>query len=219
MAKQRKKPTIVRIDIDKLIEDPENCNAMTDVEEAQLQENMAKWGSLQPPLVRPLSDGTFFILDGNHRKMRAHLNGDTELDCVVVECTEAEGKALAISMNKIRGQLDLGKVAGVFASLVDDHGWDLARLKMTGFDPAEIDDMIQVTADAVADAEEVLEGSLGGSEREAPDPSERPHVIELTFTTASDKKKARQALRRAAGKGRDLAEGLLRIIAEHEDEE
>jgi len=65
----------------------------------------------------------------------------TEVDCVVVEMDEGKEKALNIALNKISGDWDKDKLALLIADL---QGADF-DVSLTGFEPAEIDDLFKDT--------------------------------------------------------------------------
>jgi len=65
--------------------------------------------------------------------------GHTEVDCVVVELSEEKEKALNVALNKISGEWDKDKLALLITDL---QGVDF-DVSLTGFDPAEIDDLFK----------------------------------------------------------------------------
>ena len=65
--------------------------------------------------------------------------GMSEVDCVVVELPEEKEKALNIALNKISGEWDKDKLALLITDL---QGADF-DVSLTGFDPAEIDDLFK----------------------------------------------------------------------------
>ena len=74
--------------------------------------------------------------------------GMTEVDCVVVTLDEEHEKALNIALNKISGEWDNDKLALLIADL---QGADF-DVSLTGFEPAELDDLFkESTKDKVKD--------------------------------------------------------------------
>lgn len=65
--------------------------------------------------------------------------GITEVECVVVELSEEKEKALNIALNKISGEWDKDKLALLITDL---QGTDF-DVSLTGFEPAEIDDLFK----------------------------------------------------------------------------
>ena len=79
---------------------------------------------------------------GGHQRLKVLMDmGMTEVDCVVVEMDEDKEKALNIALNKISGDWDKDKLALLIADL---QGADF-DVSLTGFEPAEIDDLFKDT--------------------------------------------------------------------------
>ena len=77
---------------------------------------------------------------GGHQRLKVLMDmGHTEVDCVVVEMDEEKEKALNIALNKISGEWDKDKLALLIADL---QGTDF-DVSLTGFEPAEIDDLFK----------------------------------------------------------------------------
>ena len=83
--------------------------------------------------------------------------GITEVDCVVVELDESREKALNIALNKISGEWDKDKLALLIADL---QGAEF-DVYLTGFDPAELDDLFKdKIKDKIHDDEFDVEAAL-----------------------------------------------------------
>ena len=79
---------------------------------------------------------------GGHQRLKVLMDmGITEVDCVVVELPEDKEKALNIALNKISGDWDKDKLALLIADL---QGADF-DVSLTGFDPAELDDLFKAS--------------------------------------------------------------------------
>lgn len=84
-----------------------------------LSENIDDVDFLSPILVVPLPDGTYRIIDGEHRFEAMQLSGATEIPCILADperLDELAQKFQTIRMNKIRGHLNKSK----FVDLVED---------------------------------------------------------------------------------------------------
>jgi len=208
-----KKPKIIgvqKIPLSHIENAPHNANVMSDEDSTALANAVDQLGFLQPLLVAKVEEGRFRIIDGHHRAEAAAKAGFGSLDCLVIE-TDLENEAvIALSMNKIRGELNLGEVAKVFAGL-EASGWTTSELQVTGFTPEEIDDFIKATS--TVSEEEVVDTSaaFGAEEEERPEPG-GPFTLELNFAAKADLQRAKKALRKAAGKGRELGDGLLQLL-------
>jgi len=64
--------------------------------------------------------------------------GHNEIDCVVVNLDKQREKTLNIALNKIQGEWDTDKLASLIAEL-DSSAFDVS---LTGFDAAEIDELM-----------------------------------------------------------------------------
>lgn len=213
-----KKPKILNIEelpLAQLEEDPENPNHMTDEQMGALVHAITVAGFLQPCLVRRLAKGRFKIIDGHHRAAAASKAGYSAVPCVVVETDDEAAAVLQIGMNKLRGELNLGEVARVLANLAE-QGWTKPDLEVTGYTSDEIDDLLK--ACEVPTDEEVVEGASLGSDRDESPADEPGGPFELTipFATKDELQRAKRGLRRAAGKGRELGEGLLSLLESQE---
>lgn len=212
----KKLPQVIEVQLSKLLEDPDNPNHMTDDELDALAKNMRAVGFLQPILVKePDENGDYAIVDGHHRCKAASRAGLSRVLAVVWDGTEDMRRALAIGMNKIRGALNLGEVAKIVADLAE-NGWRTEDLKITGYTDQEIDDLLKAAQPATD--EDVLEGATANTpvEKDEDEEASRSFTLELSFRSADDLAKAKRALKRAAGKGGELGDGLLAVLAERD---
>jgi ParB/RepB/Spo0J family partition protein len=205
---------ILGIPIGELREPPGNPNQMSDEELGRLADAIRRFGFLQPVLVRECwADGgrTYELVDGVHRVRAAKMAGLTELPCVLADgMTEQDARALQIGMNKLRGELNLSDVAASIAGLVAG-GWSTAELTVTGYSEEELDELVRVAT--VDETEDALVGASASAPEEPEDRPPKPLMLELEFSTGTDLRRVKRALRRAAGgKGRPLGDGLLAMI-------
>lgn len=168
-------------------------------------------GFLQPILVRPDGGGGYRLIDGFHRCKAARMLGLTDVSAVVVESEEAAAKVLQIGMNRLRGELNLSEVADVLVEL-SAGGMDVDALTTTGFSKEEIDGLMER---AHPDEDDALgeDYSLDPSSADTTgNRNERPFVLELTFPDGATLKKVRRKLKKAAGKGNSLEDGLINVL-------
>lgn len=105
-----------------------------DAEYDKLKRSMEEFGYVEPVI---WNKNTGHIV-GGHQRLKILLEmGITEVDCVVVELNEEKEKALNVALNKISGDWDKDKLALLIADL---QGADF-DVSLTGFDPAELDDL------------------------------------------------------------------------------
>ena len=102
----------------------------------KLKRSIEQFGYVEP-VIRNKTTGR--IVGGHQRLKILRDAGHTELDCVVVDLSEDKEKALNIALNKISGEWDKDKLALLITDL---QGLDF-DVSLTGFDPAEIDDLFK----------------------------------------------------------------------------
>lgn len=69
-----------------------------------LKASIERDGFCAPILVRPLDNGTYEVISGNHRFMAASELGYDKIPCVVANLTDDATKRLAINLNTIHGE-------------------------------------------------------------------------------------------------------------------
>lgn len=115
-----------------------------DAEYEKLKRSIEQFGYVEPVIWNKTSGRVV----GGHQRLKVLIDmGMTEVDCVVVELSEDKEKALNIALNKISGEWDKDKLALLIADL---QGADF-DVSLTGFDPAELDDLLDIGADAKDD--------------------------------------------------------------------
>ena len=115
-----------------------------DAEYEKLKRSIEQFGYVEPVIWNKTTGRVV----GGHQRLKVLIDmGLTEVDCVVVEMSEDKEKALNIALNKISGEWDKDKLALLIADL---QGADF-DVSLTGFDPAELDDLLDIGADAKDD--------------------------------------------------------------------
>ena len=233
---------LIEVDIapDKLVNAPRNANSFDPAKFEQFKTAIALEGFLQPIIVRVHvhADGgvtVYMIVDGHHR-VRAvrelndqawknyQASGDPEeaagfawkvihkLPAVLVECTDAEAEAVALGMQRYRGDINLHTAAFIVADIASQL--DPERLMaMTGFSSGEVEAL-------VASVQTQVETDMPAAMESLPDEEEsalpKPFILEIEFANKADLQLAKRRLRRAAGKGGELSTGLLRVLGEEQ---
>lgn len=109
-----------------------------DAEYEKLKRSIEQFGYVEPVIWNKTTGRVV----GGHQRLKVLMDmGMTEVDCVVVEMDEGKEKALNIALNKISGDWDKDKLALLIADL---QGADF-DVSLTGFEPAEIDDLFKDT--------------------------------------------------------------------------
>lgn len=109
-----------------------------DAEYEKLKRSIEQFGYVEPVIWNKTTGRVV----GGHQRLKVLMDmGMTEVDCVVAEMDEDKEKALNIALNKISGDWDKDKLALLIADL---QGADF-DVSLTGFEPAEIDDLFKDT--------------------------------------------------------------------------
>lgn len=109
-----------------------------DTEYEKLKRSIEQFGYVEPVIWNKATGRVV----GGHQRLKVLMDmGLTEVDCVVVEMPEEKEKALNVALNKISGEWDKDKLAMLIADL---QGADF-DVSLTGFEPAEIDDLFKDT--------------------------------------------------------------------------
>ena len=118
-----------------------------DAEYEKLKRSIEQFGYVEPVIWNKTTGRVV----GGHQRLKVLIDmGITEVECVVVEMDESQEKALNIALNKISGDWDKDKLALLIADL---QGADF-DVSLTGFEPAEIDDLFKDTLkDGIKDDE------------------------------------------------------------------
>lgn len=107
-----------------------------DPEYDKLKRSMEQFGYVEPVIWNKATGRVV----GGHQRLKVLMDmGVTEVECVVVEMDEEREKALNIALNKISGDWDKDKLMLLISDL---QGADF-DVSLTGFDPAEIDDLFK----------------------------------------------------------------------------
>lgn len=120
-----------------------------DKEYQKIKKSILKFGYVAPIIVN--SDMTVI---GGHQRLKVLIElGYTEVECVVVNLTKKEEKALNIALNNISGEWDNEKLENLIAELKESD----FDLETTGFDKDEIDKMLDDCIDLQDDNFEIQE--------------------------------------------------------------
>ena len=125
-----------------------------DSEYEKLKRSIEQFGYVDPVIWNKQTGRTV----GGHQRIKVLKDlGIQTLDCVLVDLPEDKEKALNIALNKISGDWDKDKLALLIADL---QGEDF-DISLTGFEPAEIDDLFKdALKDSIHDDEFDIEEEL-----------------------------------------------------------
>lgn len=198
---------ITSIPLDLLDDAPINANVLPDSKFRELKASIARIGFAVPIVARDKGDGRFEIIDGHHRVRAMREMGETHIPGVLLEEGE-DPRTVALALNRLRGETDLAIASRMLAEMMED-GIIVEDLSITGFTERELAELVA----SVTDVEPTLD-DLANAELPEPvgEPAARPFLLELTFRDKDALKEVRKALKKAAGKGNDMADGLLRVV-------
>lgn len=107
-----------------------------DIEYEKLKRSIEQFGYVEPVIWNQTTGKVV----GGHQRLKVLMDmGITEVECVVIEMDVEKEKALNIALNKISGEWDKDKLALLISDL---QGTDF-DVSLTGFDPAELDDLFK----------------------------------------------------------------------------
>lgn len=198
----------IQVALSDLVSSPSNANVMDRAKYAMLVESIKRVGFIVPLLIQEVDKGRFLIVDGHHRVKAAHELSMADVPAVVLDGDE-DPRVIALAVNRLRGETDLAVAALIITELVES-GMQAIDLEITGFSQRELEELLAATQSPDDVSLEDMDGVDVPEEIGAK--VARPFLLDLTFRSKQDLAAARKALRKAAGKGADLSEGLLRII-------
>ena len=106
-----------------------------DAEYEKLKRSIVEFGFVEPVI---WNKRTGNVVGGHQRLSVLRDLGETMVDCVVVDLDELKEKALNVALNKVQGRWDEEKLAELLTDL-DANVFDVS---MTGFDAAEVDELM-----------------------------------------------------------------------------
>jgi ParB-like chromosome segregation protein Spo0J len=194
--------------LDRLRDAPRNANKMPPARYKLLVESIRKIGFVQHALVRDLGDGELEIVDGHNRAKALRELGETEMPSLLLQGSE-DPRVVALALNRIRGETDLAVAALVIEELLSE-AFSYETLAIAAFSEKEIEALVEAVKNT--DDPDLSDLASATVPEEIGTPTARPYLLDLTFRTKDDLAACRKALKKAAGKGADLADGLLRLV-------
>ena len=129
-----------------------NANKMDESKFDFLVKYMEKTGYVQPIIVVDDGDGSFTIVDGEHRWRAAKENNAASLDVIIVDMDLREQDIMSINMNQIKGELQPDKFGEMLRRIVDGDS-EAAAGELSGLiamDQSEIDAYLKITEEVEA---------------------------------------------------------------------
>ncbi|NOS67964.1 MAG: ParB N-terminal domain-containing protein [Candidatus Peribacteraceae bacterium] len=136
--------SVALIELGRIRPNDYNPNAMPPAIYQNLVDNIKARGFKSAIYVRAgLQEGTFVIVDGEHRWRAAQQAGALKIPCVVLPATEQEAMLDTITMNQLRGNLVPVKLALVIAHLAQTIPVPELERQL-GFEEKELQDTLEL---------------------------------------------------------------------------
>jgi ParB/RepB/Spo0J family partition protein len=203
--------TIQNLPVDALEEAENNPNVMAPADFETLCRAMKEKGNLQPILVRQVAEQRFKVIDGHHRLRAAKACGMVAVASVITVCTDEEEVILRLAMNRLRGEVDLTAAGHIMLEL-QAAGVGLEEMKLTGFSESEMADLMAAVSQNVDETVKMSIAPRDDYEVDEDVGAVKPLLLEISFGSKADLRKAKKGLKHAAGDSGDMAVGLLRLL-------
>jgi hypothetical protein len=118
---------------------------------AAIRASLRRNGQYRSLIVRQTGAGALIVLAGNHTMQALDADGAETARCEVITCDDAEARRINLADNRLseRGTWDQDNLAALLMGVQDDFDG-------TGYDPNDLDDLLQVTAEYAAGGTELL---------------------------------------------------------------
>lgn len=190
----------------------ENPNELSPAQFDLLVNAVKKLGFLQPVTVRLRPDGAYELIDGHHRCRAAAQAGLKAVPALVTDATDEQALAEVLSLNRLKGEVDLGKASIMLRDLAA-AGFD--DLTLTGFNPAEVQALLADAEASIRALDDLGEGAGLGEEVDDPPVNARQRfAIRLVFDDEADRDIVRRALLQH---GPTMEAGMLNLVEKLEN--
>lgn len=134
------------VDIDKLIPYVNNARTHSKEQINKLRSSLREFGFINPVII----DSKYNVIAGHGRILAAREEGITEIPCVLVDyLTEAQKKAYILADNRFA--LDAGWDEDLLRVEIEALQAEDYDVLLTGFDPAEIDELFSIPEEDIKD--------------------------------------------------------------------
>ena len=201
---------VINLPIDEVLPDPANPNELPDDMLDTLKQDVRERGFVQPIIVRPLKEGGWMLIDGEHRWRVLRELGYEMVPAVIEDVGEDDARLRNITMNRLRGQLMPIKLALLLADLNKRIPEDELSRRL-GMDQAEIRDSLRL-ATFTDTLPEKVRMATEAEEKEAPE------VLQFVLSKR-DAKVVERVIGKLTNETRDRAKALVALCREHEKAE
>jgi ParB family transcriptional regulator, chromosome partitioning protein len=141
---------ITDIPLDLLKEASWNPNRMDAAMLARLKLSISRFGLVENLVVRPIGDGNYEILSGNHRlKLLREMRTPTA-PCLIVELDDVKARVLAQALNRLEGEDDIGLKAELLKKVLDSLSQDEV-LEMLPETASSLESLVFLSKDTMAE--------------------------------------------------------------------
>ena len=134
------------VNIDKLIPYVNNARTHSKEQINKLRSSLREFGFINPVII----DSKYNVIAGHGRILAAREEGITEIPCVLVDyLTEAQKKAYILADNRFA--LDAGWDEDLLRVEIEALQAEDYDVLLTGFDPAEIDELFSIPEEDIKD--------------------------------------------------------------------
>lgn len=174
------------IDIELLVENEFNPNAMSKREFDLLCDNIQQTGVTDPILVRPIEGGKYRIIGGHHRCKGARYLGFTQVPCTVItdpDFGDDAEKFQLVRMNTIKGKMSPDKFMNLYNQLKTEYE-DVILQDMFGF--AEEAEFKKLIAQTKAGLPKEMQKEFQAASKEIKTIEDLATVLNRLFATYGD---------------------------------
>lgn len=136
---------VVNIKIQNLVEAPWNTNVVKPEIMDKIERSIKRFGIVENEIVRPIADGKYEVISGNHRLRIYKKLAFESAPCVVKNLSDADAYLLAQIINNTRGENDISKESQLYKELQAMADFDIKTLvEYLPKTEAEIEDLLKL---------------------------------------------------------------------------
>jgi ParB/RepB/Spo0J family partition protein len=177
--------------VEKLVANSWNPQEMKEPELARLIEEFRDIGCIVPLSVKPMPDGTYRIIGGEHRWKAAQVVGLQEVPCLLLDsepwADEDLQQFVTVRLNIIQGKLNPEKFIKMYNNLTDKYGVE-AMQKLLGFTDSHVLQKLvgQVKKGIQKSLPKEVQEAFNENAKEVKSVEELSQIIQKMFTEYGD---------------------------------
>lgn len=131
------------IDLDLLMPDARNANHCCEETLTKLKANIQRTGLCPPLIIRPHSEGGYYLIDGHHRLKVLRMLAWEKAPCQIWDITDEEAQIALLTLNRLRGTDHPRKRAQLIEGLSQTFSIQ-AISDLLPESPSEIEDLLSL---------------------------------------------------------------------------